>query len=132
MNKNSSSSNDFQFPPQTLFPETGSPVFLSAVWRENNVVNVSCASRGWYPKPSLSWSHEKQALTPDSVKFSQDSNGLFTVHSWLLVSSSPEVSCSVSLFGDEAKEARLYLDNPLQPGECRNEKYFSLCYLISE
>lgn len=100
--------------------------FLSAVWRDNNVVNVSCESRGWYPKPSLTWSDQKETLTPNSVKYSKDSNGLLSVHSWLLVSSSSEASCSVSLSGEEAKEARVYLDNPLQPDEHRKENYFHM------
>ncbi|XP_070849904.1 butyrophilin-like protein 3 [Chaetodon trifascialis] len=97
--------------------ETGSPPLLSAVWKENNMVNVSCESGGWYPEPTVLWSNQKQALTASSLKFSQDSSGLWSVHSWLLVSNSTEVSCSVGLSGEEAKEARLRLNSPPQPSK---------------
>ncbi|XP_070849271.1 butyrophilin-like protein 3 [Chaetodon trifascialis] len=100
-----------------IVTETGSPPLLSAVWKENNMMNVSCESGGWYPEPTVLWSNQKQALTASSLKFSQDSSGLWSVHSWLLVSNSTEVSCSVGLSGEEAKEARLRLNSPPQPSK---------------
>ncbi|XP_076581050.1 butyrophilin-like protein 3 [Chaetodon auriga] len=100
-----------------IVTEMGSPLLLSAVWKENNMVNVSCESGGWYPRPTVLWSNQKQTLTARSLKFSEDSSGLWSVRSWLLVSNSSEVSCSVGLSDGEAKEARVRLDRPPQPSE---------------
>ncbi|KAF6715908.1 Butyrophilin subfamily 2 member A1 [Oryzias melastigma] len=38
--------------------ETGSSPVLSAVWREDHTVNVSCESEGWFPQPELRWSED--------------------------------------------------------------------------
>lgn len=95
--------------------EIGAQPLLSAVWKEDNMVNMSCESEGWYPEPSLSWSDQKQVLKPKSLKYRKGSSGLWSVHSWLLVSSSTEVSCSVGVSGEETKEARVRLENPPQP-----------------
>ncbi|XP_041821058.1 butyrophilin-like protein 3 isoform X2 [Chelmon rostratus] len=101
-----------------IVTETGSPLLLSAVWKEENMVNVSCESEGWFPKPRLRWSNQSQALAPKRLNFSKGSSGLWSVHSWLLVSSSSEVSCSVGLSDEEAKEARVHLPpSPPQPGK---------------
>ncbi|XP_073330894.1 butyrophilin subfamily 1 member A1-like [Pagrus major] len=97
--------------------ETGTPLLLSAVSGEDNLVNVSCESGGWYPAPTLRWSDQKQVLTPKSLKYSKESSGLQSVHSWVLVSSSSVVSCSVGLSGEEAKEASMRLDNAPQPSK---------------
>ncbi|XP_037614435.1 butyrophilin subfamily 2 member A2-like isoform X2 [Sebastes umbrosus] len=98
-----------------IVTEIGALPLLSAVWKEDNMVNMSCESEGWYPKPSLRWSDQKQVLTPESLKYRKGSSGLQSVHSWLLVSSSTEVSCSVGVSGEETKEARVRLENPHQP-----------------
>lgn len=111
----------------TLFLGTGAPLLLSAVWTEDNLANVSCESEGWYPKPGLRWSDQQRVLTPKGLKFSKGPSGLLTVHSWLLVSSSSEVSCSVGLPGEEAKEARVRLGNPPQPGKQSKENYLHVC-----
>ncbi|MED6288043.1 hypothetical protein CHARACLAT_022489 [Characodon lateralis] len=87
--------------------ETGSPPLLSAVMKHNNEVNVSCESEGWLPKPELRWSDKKEALTPADVSFGKNSAGLYSVHSWLLVPSSFEVSCSVGLSNEVPKSARM-------------------------
>ncbi|XP_068444043.1 butyrophilin subfamily 1 member A1-like [Clinocottus analis] len=98
-----------------IVTEMGTPPLLSAVWVEDNMVNVSCESEGWHPEPNLLWSNKKQQpLTPKSLTSSKDSSGLRSVHSWLLVSSSAEVSCSVSLSNEEPKEARVRLENSPQ------------------
>uniref|UniRef100_A0A3B3U6C0 Ig-like domain-containing protein n=1 Tax=Poecilia latipinna TaxID=48699 RepID=A0A3B3U6C0_9TELE len=70
-----------------------------------------CQSDGWHPKPELSWSDSKRALTPANVSFSKNSAGFYSVHSWVLVSSPSEVSCSVGLFNEEPKETRMRLEN---------------------
>lgn len=96
--------------------ERGTQPLLSPVWQEDNMVNVSCECGGWYPEPSLRWSNQKQVLTPKGLQFSKDSSGLFSVHSWILVSSTSDVSCSVGLPGEEGREARVRLNNAPQPG----------------
>lgn len=105
------------------FLETGNPLLLSAVWVEDNRVNVSCESGGWYPQPNLLWSDQKQVLTHKSLKYSNESSGLRSVHSWLLVSSPSVVSCSVGLSGEETKKASIRLDNTPQPSKQGKEKH---------
>uniref|UniRef100_G3Q739 Ig-like domain-containing protein n=1 Tax=Gasterosteus aculeatus aculeatus TaxID=481459 RepID=G3Q739_GASAC len=93
--------------------EVGTSPLLSAVWEEDNMLNMSCESEGWYPTPYLRWSDGKQLLqSTRSLRYSEDSSGLQSVHSWLLVSSSSEVSCSVGIFDEEPKEARVRLKSP--------------------
>uniref|UniRef100_A0A8D3AGQ3 Ig-like domain-containing protein n=1 Tax=Scophthalmus maximus TaxID=52904 RepID=A0A8D3AGQ3_SCOMX len=82
---------------------------------EENLANVSCQSEGWYPRPRLQWSDGKKILTPKSLEYGEVSSGLVSVHSWLLVPGSSDVSCSVGLAGAEVKEARLLLRIPPQP-----------------
>uniref|UniRef100_A0A3B3WZM1 Ig-like domain-containing protein n=1 Tax=Poecilia mexicana TaxID=48701 RepID=A0A3B3WZM1_9TELE len=55
------------------------------VMKDDNKVNLSCQSDGWYPKPELSWSDNKTALTPANVMFSRISAGFYSVHSWVLI-----------------------------------------------
>ncbi|XP_075968521.1 butyrophilin-like protein 3 [Anarhichas minor] len=97
-----------------IVTEMGTAPLLSAVWKEDNTVNMSCESEGWYPEPNLSWSDQKQVLKPKSLKHSKDSSGLHSVHSWLLVSSSTEVSCSVGISDEQPKEARARMENSPQ------------------
>ncbi|XP_047432934.1 butyrophilin subfamily 1 member A1-like isoform X4 [Mugil cephalus] len=102
--------------PVTLeVTETGRSPVLSAVRTEDNMVNVSCESEGWYPQPDLRWSNQHKELKPKSLLFNKDSSGLVSVHSWLLVPSSSKVSCSVVLPNKDTKEATLLLDFPPQP-----------------
>uniref|UniRef100_A0A8P4GFT7 Ig-like domain-containing protein n=1 Tax=Dicentrarchus labrax TaxID=13489 RepID=A0A8P4GFT7_DICLA len=93
---------------------TGTPPLLSVVWLEDNMVNVSCESGGWYPEPSLRWMDQKQDL---SAKKSNDSSGFMSVHSWLLVSRPSEVSCSVGTSDKDTKEAKVRLENISTPGK---------------
>lgn len=83
------------------------------MWTDSNVVNVSCGSEGWHPRPQLSWSNSTQSLTPKSVQYSEDSLGLLSVHSWVLVSPPTEIICRVGLQGEEEKESRLRLSHEL-------------------
>lgn len=94
--------------------ETGATPLLSVVWKDN-MMNVSCESEGWHPQPQLHWSHQKQDLTPKGLVYSTDASGLLSVHSWILVSDPSEVSCSVGLSDQGAKEARVRLESPPQP-----------------
>ncbi|XP_041840849.1 butyrophilin subfamily 2 member A2-like isoform X2 [Melanotaenia boesemani] len=91
--------------------ETGGPPLLSAVWKEENTANVSCESEGWHPRPDLRWSDKTKDLIPDGLVYSNVS-GHFSVHSWLLVSGSSEVSCSVGLSNIVTKEARIRTIKP--------------------
>ncbi|KAM9424401.1 butyrophilin subfamily 2 member A2-like isoform 2-T2 [Pholidichthys leucotaenia] len=106
---------------QLTVTETGSQPVLSPVWTEDNTVNVSCESEGWYPQPVLSWSDQKQVKTFKSLTYSNTSSGLVSVHSWILVPSSSELSCSVGLSDKEKKEARLRLGNPPQLAERKSD-----------
>ncbi|XP_028285518.1 butyrophilin subfamily 2 member A2-like [Parambassis ranga] len=96
---------------------SGDPPLLTAVWKEDNKVNISCESGGWYPKPVLRWSHQNQDLSAESPVYSSTSSGVFSVHSWLLVDGFSEVSCSVGLTDREVREARLRLRNTPQHAE---------------
>lgn len=89
--------------------ETGRNPLLSLVIKDNKEVNVSCQSEGWHPKPELHWSESGKTITPTGISFDQNSAGLYSVHSWVLVPSSSEVSCSVGLSGEEPKEARMHM-----------------------
>lgn len=73
------------------------------------MVNVSCRSEGWYPRPQLRWLNQDESLTPKSIQYNEDSLGLLSVHSWVLVSPSSEIICTVGLQGEEEKETRLRL-----------------------
>lgn len=75
------------------------------------MVNVSCGSEGWFPKPYLSWSDQEEDLTPESVRYTEDSLGRLSVHSWVLVPYSSDIICRVGLQGKEEKESRLHLSN---------------------
>ncbi|KAF6715942.1 Butyrophilin subfamily 2 member A1 [Oryzias melastigma] len=92
--------------------ETGSSPVLSAVWREDNTVNVSCESEGWFPQPEVRWSEDPDK---DRATFVRDSSGLIRVHSWILVSASSEVSCSVGLPNTKGLTFRLHLEKNIPP-----------------
>lgn len=92
--------------------ETGSNPLLSVVWKENNMVNVSCESEGWYPQPVMRWLDQKGSLAAANVMHRKDSSGLHSVHGWVFVPSSSQVSCLVGLPNEEAKEGRFHLGNP--------------------
>uniref|UniRef100_A0A3B3BSJ9 Ig-like domain-containing protein n=1 Tax=Oryzias melastigma TaxID=30732 RepID=A0A3B3BSJ9_ORYME len=95
-----------------LLTETGSLPVLSAVWREDNTVNVSCESEGWFPQPELRWSEDPDK---DRATFVRDSSGFIRVHSWILVSASSEVSCSVGLPNTKGLAVRLHLEKNIPP-----------------
>uniref|UniRef100_A0A8D3E8A2 Ig-like domain-containing protein n=1 Tax=Scophthalmus maximus TaxID=52904 RepID=A0A8D3E8A2_SCOMX len=89
-----------------------------------------CQSEGWYPRPRLQWSDGKKILTPKSLEYGEVSSGLVSVHSWLLVPGSSDVSCSVGLAGAEVKEARLLLRIPPQPPQQGKEKCVCVCVCV--
>uniref|UniRef100_A0A3Q4HAF9 Ig-like domain-containing protein n=1 Tax=Neolamprologus brichardi TaxID=32507 RepID=A0A3Q4HAF9_NEOBR len=107
-------------PVNLIVTASGSPPFLSVAWGEDDKVNVSCESEGWYPQPVLRWSDKKQDVKPQSLVYRNLSSGLFLVHSWLLLSSTSEPSCSVGLSDKEVKEAKVSLGplcKTLEPGK---------------
>ncbi|XP_037553056.1 butyrophilin subfamily 2 member A2-like [Nematolebias whitei] len=107
-----SSSTDYDSSSVSLHvTETGTPPILSAVWK-GDMVNVSCESEGWYPQPELHWSDRNKDLINSNLVYTKDLAGLFSVHSWLLVPDSSEVSCFVGLSKEETKQARMRLGSP--------------------
>ncbi|XP_029977046.1 butyrophilin-like protein 3 isoform X2 [Salarias fasciatus] len=90
---------------------TGSKPLLSAVWKDNDMVHLSCESVGWYQQPVMRWKDQKGIL-PAHVRYDQDPSGLHSVHGWVLVPSDSQVSCSVGLINEEAKVARFHLGDP--------------------
>lgn len=106
---------------QLLVTEMGGQPFLSAVWTEDNRVNVSCESEGWFPQPVLRWSDKNQDLTPGGLLYRNASSGLVSVHSWCLLPPSSELSCSVGLPGKEAKEAKVRLETARTESESSSE-----------
>uniref|UniRef100_A0A3Q1J5U5 Uncharacterized protein n=1 Tax=Anabas testudineus TaxID=64144 RepID=A0A3Q1J5U5_ANATE len=89
--------------------EMGTSPFLSVEWKEDNLVNVSCESVGWYPQPHLRWADQEQNLNPKSLLYSKSSSGLVSVHSWVQVPSTSDVSCTVGLPDGEEKVARVLI-----------------------
>ncbi|KAI4884639.1 hypothetical protein NFI96_027525, partial [Prochilodus magdalenae] len=95
-------------------PVVGSPPLLS-IAEAGEQVNVTCASGGWSPNPTLIWRDKEGRELRDSVDhYRADSEGLVSVSSWLLVSPSESewIYCSVGLSDQEMKEGRVL---PLKP-----------------
>lgn len=99
------------------------------MWGEDDKVNVSCESEGWYPQPVLRWSDKKQDVKPQSLVYRNLSSGLFLVHSWLLLSSTSEPSCSVGLSDKEVKEAKVSL-GPLHKTVEPGKETFCVCVIV--
>ncbi|XP_058480433.1 butyrophilin subfamily 2 member A2-like [Solea solea] len=91
--------------------KTGTRPLLSVVWMEENLLNMSCESEGWYPQPWLRWSDDMRNLTPKSLQYSnvQEAFSPVSVHSWLMVSGLSDVSCSVGFSDEDVKEASVRL-----------------------
>ncbi|KAI5610081.1 butyrophilin-like, partial [Silurus asotus] len=74
-------------------------------------INVSCQSHGWLPEPSVIWTdkdgRDLKHLSKD--KLTSNTEGLVDVSSWMIVSPSEWISCSVGLSGQERKESRTAL-----------------------
>ncbi|KAI4871453.1 hypothetical protein NFI96_008943, partial [Prochilodus magdalenae] len=95
-------------------PVLGSLPVLS-VAEAGQQVNVTCASGGWSPNPTLIWRDKEGRELRNSVDhYRADSEGLVSVSSWLLVSPSESewIYCSVGLSGQEMKEGKVL---PLKP-----------------
>ncbi|XP_036439430.1 butyrophilin subfamily 1 member A1-like isoform X2 [Colossoma macropomum] len=85
-----------------------SPLFSLA--EVGDQVNVSCASGGWSPKPTLTWRDKRgRELTTSHIHYKTDPEGLVSVSSWLLFSPSESewISCSVGLSDQEMIDSRV-------------------------
>ncbi|XP_027013862.2 butyrophilin subfamily 2 member A2-like [Tachysurus fulvidraco] len=79
----------------------GSLPLLSLEHHENSV-NLSCTSSGWYPQPRLLWKFTNKGDVLSELQspiYTKQENGLFSISSWVLLSSSVSntISCSVAL-----------------------------------
>uniref|UniRef100_A0A3Q2ZXT0 Ig-like domain-containing protein n=1 Tax=Kryptolebias marmoratus TaxID=37003 RepID=A0A3Q2ZXT0_KRYMA len=92
-----------------VFDSSSVSLHVTGEWDESGII---CESEGWYPRPELRWTGRTTDLPADSLVYSNDPAGLFSVHSWLRAAGSSEVSCSVGLSSKEAKVARLRLGSP--------------------
>ncbi|XP_062374203.1 butyrophilin subfamily 1 member A1-like isoform X2 [Sardina pilchardus] len=85
----------------------GTPPIISDSDGGSGQVNVTCESEGWSPQPTLTWRNKGGAEIPsESHHSAPDANGLVSVTSWLVHSSSEWIACSVGLSEDERKESR--------------------------
>ncbi|XP_066517022.1 butyrophilin subfamily 1 member A1-like [Hoplias malabaricus] len=83
-----------------------SPVI--SVEQDNDLLNVSCRTCGWFPQPRVDWSFDKKpTLLSQGVVYTPDKNKLTCVHSWVRVSPSEvgQASCSLSVPAAEQKDS---------------------------
>ncbi|KAK1792744.1 hypothetical protein P4O66_012666, partial [Electrophorus voltai] len=96
----------------------GSTPVLSVAKAEDEKLNISCQSHGWFPEPSVIWTDKSGTDLKhlSKVKFTTDSEGLVNVCSWLFVPSSESewLSCSVGLStsNQERGESRILPHTP--------------------
>uniref|UniRef100_A0A672G4M2 B30.2/SPRY domain-containing protein n=1 Tax=Salarias fasciatus TaxID=181472 RepID=A0A672G4M2_SALFA len=64
----------------------------------------------------MRWSDWKGNLAAADVRYDEDSSGLHSVHGWVFVPSDSQVSCSVGLNNEDAKEAWFHLGDPEKSG----------------
>ncbi|KAG5845028.1 hypothetical protein ANANG_G00134420 [Anguilla anguilla] len=92
---------------------TGTPPLLSVRQANDGLVNVSCASSGWHPRPNLTWSDSqgRSGLSPGGLLYGPAEQGVVSVFSWILTPASDAawLSCSVFLPGQEGREGRVAL-----------------------
>ncbi|KAF4071286.1 hypothetical protein AMELA_G00271260 [Ameiurus melas] len=110
----------------------GSTPVLSLTGAEGGQINVSCQSHGWVPEPSVTWTdkdgRDLKHLSKD--KFTNSSEGVVDVSSWLIVSPSESewISCSVGLSDQERKEGRIMLHAP--PGVTESWNGYVIVILV--
>ncbi|KAI4887257.1 hypothetical protein NFI96_024543 [Prochilodus magdalenae] len=101
-------------------PVVGSPLLFSLA-EAGDQINVTCASDGWSPNPTVTWRDKGGRELRNSVdQFNTGSDRLVSVSSWLLVSPSESewISCSVGYSDEEMKEGRVL---PLKPATVPGE-----------
>ncbi|KAF5893423.1 butyrophilin subfamily 1 member A1-like, partial [Clarias magur] len=112
----------------------GSPVLISLadagiLTSQVLMVNVTCTSGGWSPKPTLTWRDSAGRELPNSqTHYRTDSEGLVSVSSWLLVSPSQSdwISCTVGLNHQEVRESRIV---PLRPQSQDSEGFWKEAFV---
>ncbi|XP_066518405.1 butyrophilin subfamily 2 member A1-like isoform X2 [Hoplias malabaricus] len=98
----------------------GSTPILSVVNAGGGQVNVSCHSHGWHPAPVLIWRDAggKDLKQINNDKFTNTSEGLVNVSSWLLISPSDTewLSCSVGVTAsnENRRESRVVPQSPTE------------------
>ncbi|XP_064201085.1 butyrophilin subfamily 1 member A1-like isoform X2 [Anguilla rostrata] len=92
---------------------TGTLPLLSVRQATDGLVNVSCASSGWHPRPNLTWSDSegRSGLSPGAMLYGPAEQGVVSVFSWILTPASDAawLTCSVFLPGEEGREGRVAL-----------------------
>ncbi|XP_076871268.1 butyrophilin subfamily 1 member A1-like [Brachyhypopomus gauderio] len=81
---------------------------------QGDLINVTCRSCGWLPRPEVEWKSDKQTtLHTGGLIFSQDVDELTCVHSWVLRSPSKatSVSCYISLSGVGERDGHVDIRN---------------------
>uniref|UniRef100_A0A8B9H6S9 Ig-like domain-containing protein n=1 Tax=Astyanax mexicanus TaxID=7994 RepID=A0A8B9H6S9_ASTMX len=115
----------------TTVTVVGSLPYLSLA-EVGDQVNVTCASDGWSPKPTLIWRDKTgKELKNISEYYLKDSEGLVSVRSWLMFSPSDSewISCSVGLSDQEMKEGRVLILNSVSK-TLQSGKYYLILQLF--
>ncbi|KAK2913198.1 hypothetical protein Q8A67_001597 [Cirrhinus molitorella] len=100
---------------------------------DDDRVNISCRSSGWYPEPSVTWtSDDRRVLHPGGSSHSRGADEMFSVHSWTAVSRSDAqlVSCSMSIITGESKESRIDVQDIVSSDSSGPWKALFLTFLI--
>ena len=71
-----SGSRGCDLPPQPSYPRLFDPLLFMPCVRV-----LRCESRGWYPRPQLSWTLEGLHLPAGTMNITQDPSGLYTISS---------------------------------------------------
>ncbi|CAO2609000.1 Butyrophilin-like protein 1 [Lemmus lemmus] len=97
----------------------GSAPLVRMTGPENNGIQVSCSSSGWFPKPTVQWRDTVGNTLPSSSESqTQDGDGLFRVEASLLVTDRAvgNVICSIqNPLYDQEKAKAIFLPEPFFP-----------------
>ncbi|XP_045681844.1 butyrophilin-like protein 9 isoform X1 [Phyllostomus hastatus] len=98
----------------------GSDPHISLEGFKKGGIQMRCSSSGWYPKPQAQWrDHRGQCLPPESEAITQDTQGLFSLETSVIVQEGAHsnVSCSIQnplLF--QKKELVVQIADAFLPG----------------
>uniref|UniRef100_A0A8C2QK43 Butyrophilin-like 1 n=1 Tax=Cricetulus griseus TaxID=10029 RepID=A0A8C2QK43_CRIGR len=97
----------------------GSAPLVRMTGPENNGIQVSCSSSGWFPKPRVQWRNNAgDTLLSSSESQTQDGAGLFHVETSLLVTDRAvgNVTCSIqNPLHDQEEVKAIFLPEPFFP-----------------
>lgn len=104
-----------------LLSALGSMPILS-LEHHHDSVNLSCTSSGWFPQPRLLWKFTKEGDVLSEIRtpiYTKQGNGLFSIKSWVILSSSVSntITCSVALSEEEKRNVIVNLE-PRLSGWC--------------